>query len=154
MGASSRVLEPAEEFRLGFRFSFIGAVEQLRDELLAEGQVHVDAAPSFVVPVGQEVQLAVSSNTPPVLRSEADAVVIGPGLEWEGQRYLYRVEFGTPGQKVVRLEYGEGRCTKVAMFATEPPRDLLERRATFICTRQFYQNPDDSFGTSPRVHAL
>ncbi len=103
------------------------------------------------MPVGQEVQVAVSSTTPPLLRSEADAVVIGPAVEREGHRYLYRVEFGTPGQKVVRVEYGAGRSTKVAMFVTELPRPLLEHRATVICTPQFYQNPDDPFG---RHHAF
>lgn len=151
LGASSRVLEPGEEYQLGFRFKFIAGVEQLREELLGEGNVHVDAAPGYVVPIGHEVQLAVSSTTPPALRSESDAVRIGPGVEHEDHRYLYRIEFGTLGQKVVRVDYGAGRSTKVALFVTELPRPLLERRASFICARQFYQNPDDEFG---RHHAF
>ena len=151
MGASSRVLEPGEGCQLGFRFRFIATAEQLREELLDAGHVHVEAAPGFVVPFGQEVQLAVSSAAPPVLRSESDAVTISAGVERNGQRYLYRIDFGTPGQKVVRVDYGRGRSTKVAMFVTELPRNLIERRASFICARQFYRNPDDEFG---RHHAF
>jgi hypothetical protein len=149
-GETSRVLAPGESLTLRFRWVLLDSVDDLRGALLSAGQVHLDAAPGFVAVIGRPVALAVSSRREPVLRAEADSVTISPPTRRGEDTWVYELRFGTPGQKPVRIAYGD-RWTRALFFATRPPAELLQARARFIVERQYYSNPDDPFG---RHHAL
>lgn len=150
-GNSSLLLEPGQAHRFGFGIALLGDVAELAGQLLRAGQVSVQAAPGFAVPVGSQAAVAISAAARPELVPEADSVAIddhGPAGE---QTWRYTLRFGTVGQKAVLVRYGAGRWTRLLFYAVPPAAALLRARSEFITSQQLYRNPADPFG---RHHAF
>ncbi len=156
-GHTSLVLAPGESHTFGFELALLDDADGLRQRLLDAGQVAVEAAPGYTVPLGQRITVAVSCAGPPRLTSESAKVTITPlpsgagAGETGGPLHRYTLDFGSTGQKSVRIGYGDGRWTRLLCYVTPPAADLLRDRAAFIVREQLYDNPDDRFG---RHHAF
>jgi hypothetical protein len=143
-GHSSIVLRPREERAFGFRFTTVSSREDVARELVAAGQLAAQVTPYPVVPVGRPVNLRLRSRVQPTLEPEDDGIVVND-LPGEGNAWLYRLTFASPGQKRLLIRYGN-RWTRLLFFVTEAPGVLLAARARTIAERQVYRNPADPFG--------
>ena len=149
-GHSYLVLEPGETKTFRFRFARLDSVAQMRDELVRAGQVATRVCPGMVVPVGQTVQLQLSSQHAPVLSPRDHGIEIHHGKQ-NAEHHLYAMTFRTRGQKKIRVSYGEGCWTNLLFYALPPLDGLLKEHARHIAEHQLYDNPDDPYG---RHHAF
>ena len=157
-GHSSLLLEPGQDYRFGFELALLGDAAELAGQLVRAGQVAVQAAPGFAVPVGSPVAVALSFAAlpgagPPELIPEADSVSVDDGGPAGNQTWRFTLRFGTVGQKAVLVRYGPGaaRWTRLLFYAVPPAGALLRARSEFITSQQLYRNPADPFG---RHHAF
>jgi Family of unknown function (DUF5695) len=163
-GNSSLLLDPGQAYQFGFEVALLGDEAELAGHLVGAGQLAVQAAPGFAVPVGSPVAVALSLGalsldaragaTQPELIPEADSIAVddrGPAGERAGaQTWRYTLRFGTVGQKSVLVRYG-ARWTRLLFYAVPPAAALLRARSEFITSHQLYRNPADPFG---RHHAF
>ena len=154
-GHTSLVLAPGAAQTFGFELALLDDADGLPARLVEAGQIAVDAAPGYTVPLGQRITVAVSCTHPPRLTSESAKVTItplaAPAGTGDARVHRYALDFGSTGQKAVKVSYGDGRWTRLLCYVTPPAADLLRDRAAFIAGEQLYDNPDDRFG---RHHAF
>lgn len=143
-GHTSLVLGPHQKKVFQFRFVLIDSYSEIREQLYMHGQLGIKVQPGMVVPIDQDLRLELKSKDKPVLLPKADGVEIGEEV-YNADRYQYNLCFHTPGQKKIRVEYGENKWTNLFFYATPPIADLLKARAQFTVERQFYQNPADPY---------
>lgn len=148
-GNRSLVLEPGEERSFRFAFTRIESEKEFRDCIYENGQLDILVVPGMTVPVGEEIRMRVRCRDEVKLLPVANHFQIEEERR-DGAAVYYRLTFTEPGQKKVKAIHGKG-FTTLLFYAIERVDTLLRRRADFIVSRQYYENPEDPFG---RNHAF
>ncbi|MDR2380651.1 MAG: DUF5695 domain-containing protein [Bifidobacteriaceae bacterium] len=149
-GHASTVLAPGEAHVDEFQFALLDNLAEVRDQVIANGQVFIDLSPSPAVPVGQAITMEVLGGRD--VRGIVEtgnvhlAPVDRPGVSTPSERRCWEIELTTPGEKVILVRYNSGRWTRAQLYATTAPNAGFAARSVFIVERQQFNNPADPFG--------
>ena len=139
-GNRSLVLDPGESRRFFFRFTSVYSTEEVKESLLTEGRIALEARPGMVAPVSQPILFSVWAGGSVHLQPNANMKL--ELLKQERNRYDYRLTADQPGQKHVIVHHDQ-EISHLFFLLTEEPSKLLKRRAAFIAKYQFYDNLAD-----------
>lgn len=149
-GNTSLLLRPGQSKIFRFRFTLLGSYKEVNEQLYESDQIAVNVHPGMVVPCEQNINLELKSKQKPTLVPEANNIEIC-SYNNDGDSYRYKIHFSKPGQKKIRVNYGNNKWTNLFFYALPPLSDLLKARAEFIIERHFYENPFDPYN---RHHAF
>jgi hypothetical protein len=145
-GNSSLVLAPGERHQLMLQLAILDDLADVRKQLVANGQLAIEAIPGPAAPVGETVRLLVEGGHAVQVRAETGNAIAVEGAPLTDGTRCYDVTLTEPGEKSFLFTYGEGRWTRIFLYATPWPREALRARAKFIVERQVFRNPTDPFG--------
>lgn len=129
--ATEKELQPGEEETFEFLYTFAANESAARAVLCDQGLIDVQVAPGLTVPAGTDVHLALTSrwDSLKLVLSEGGELL---GEEKKGDTNVYRLRWNQHGEKIVRVEYADGRYMNVEFFVTQDLKTLLEKRGAFI----------------------
>ncbi len=145
-GNSSLVLAPGERHQLRFQLAILDDLADVRQQLVANGQLAIEALPGPAAPVGETVRLLVEGSDKVEVVAETGNAIAVEGMPLGDGMRTYEVRLTEPGEKSFLFTYGDGRWTRAFLYATSKPREALQARAKFIVERQVFRNPADPFG--------
>ena len=144
-GHRSLLLQPGESRTYQLRFAFIPSYAAIRDELARHGNLGIRVLPAMVVQENAPARVEIQSS-----EEIAEIEHLSDNIRIEdrrraGDKTLLQLAFGYPGQKTLRLHYGENRWTTLAFYCVQDAETLLRARARFIVERQFFHDRADPF---------
>jgi len=143
-GHTSLILEPGQKRSFRFRFVFIEAYPEIRDQLVNSGNLGIRILPSMVVQENTDVHVEVRCLSDlDDIEVHSDGVLLKERRR-AGDAALLTLSFEGRGQKSLNLKYG-GRWTYLHFYCVEDAELLIKARARFMARRQFYENPKDPY---------
>ena len=131
-------------FRFGLRLS--KTMERFETSLYKAGNLGIRILPSMVVQEDTDVFVDVKCEQDFECNADAEGdQIIVTKRQRTQDRTLMTLAFKGPGQKTLRLTYGDGKWTNLHFYCIPDIEELIKKRSRFIVERQFYQNPSDPF---------
>jgi hypothetical protein len=119
------------------KFRWAENYDAIRQILVDEGGIDVQAVPGMTVPSDLFVALALRTKEK-IHSVEAEfpsATEIEP-LGTRGKYRLYQIRFSKLGENRLAVNYGDGRQIFLEFFCTEPLETLIKKRAAFLARSQ------------------
>ena len=147
-GHRSLTLKAGEEKQFEFRMVKARDKADVDKTLYHHGKVVCKVAPAMVLPVGKTGHLLLECSKPihvtEIVSSsgEPSDAAIEP-VEKLRNRHTYRVTLKSEGEHRIRIEYGNGEWTHIALYGIEPIETLIKARAAHSAAHQQILDPDD-----------
>jgi hypothetical protein len=134
---TSLTLAAAASQHYGFKFQWANDYDGVRQALVNEGKIDVHIVPGMTVPTNLPAQIALNT-TQAVVSIEAEFPLqtqVVP-LGNNGPHQLYQVQFSRLGENRLTIRQGNNRSTFLEFFVTEPVETLIQKRASFLVSKQ------------------
>jgi hypothetical protein len=146
---TSLMLKKDESKTFRLRFSLAFSDREADEKLYQSGKPVLEVQPGMILHMAQEGNLAIKSKKPVTLRRMSG----GMRVEKTGQKgniVFYKLRFTSPGQKKLRLEYGNGCWMNVLFWALRDSEEAIKRHAEFVYGNQWCDVEDEPYH---RYHA-
>lgn len=149
---SGFVLAPGETRTFGLRLVLAPDIRSIEATLAAAGRPVAIGIPGYVLAPDLPADLFVKAARP-VTRIEvspAGAIAIDEAPGAGGWR-RYRLTARAWGRARLTLHHGDGTRQTVHYYLTKPAQEAAHDLGRFLFSRQWYEDPADTFGRSPSI---
>ncbi len=144
-GHTSLMLEEGEVRTFQLRFKFINDYPEIREELFRNGNLGIRVVPSMVIQENSSVYVEVKTREPiNEIKTLSNGITV-INRESPSDKELLTLSFSGPGQKKIRLNYGDEKWTTLVFYCTGDVESLIKSRGRFIAERQFLEDPSDPY---------
>jgi len=136
------LINPGDTLRYGFRFSWAGDYDAIRQVLVTAGLPDIRIVPGMTVPNNLTVKFAIRSSTPiHAIHAEFPSETAITKLPASGDKQLFEARFKRLGENKLTVLFGKNQTTYLEFFITEPIATLYKKRATFLANTQQIKAP-------------
>jgi len=130
--------EPGDKVSYPFKFQWAADYEHMRQIIVDEGLIDIEAVPGMTVPNDQFALFSLRTKQPihavvPEFPEHTDLSFYKKHGEVV---HIYKVRFGKLGENAITVHYGDGKSVLLEFFSTEPVETLIKKRAAFIARHQ------------------
>ncbi|MCX6343682.1 MAG: DUF5695 domain-containing protein [Armatimonadetes bacterium] len=132
-----------DEVVYAFKFQWAKDYDDVRNILVKEGLISVNAVPGMVLP--QKMPAMFSLTTKQKINSikaefpkSAKIKLVG---KKPGPTYVYKIELSKLGENILTVDYGKGAKLYLEYFCTQPAETLIQKRSAFIINKQQIKDP-------------
>ena len=129
-------------FTYTFRFQWANDFAGVRDVLFNEGKFDTSVVPGMVVPSDLPAMFSLRTRNAieKIEPEHASTTRIEPLGQKAGAR-VYRVQFSTLGENMLRVRYAGGKWMSLEFFVTEPLETVIRKRAAFLVNTHQHKDP-------------
>ena len=135
----SKILNSGELVNYGFSFNWVNTYEDIRDILYENGLFDIRIVPGMTIPFNLDCKIAIRTKSKKLLIiSEYPENTVISEKEKNNQHHIFSATFRKLGENMLTIENEYGDKTYLQFFVTESLETLINKRASFITTNQFY----------------
>ncbi len=146
-------LAPGESRTYGLEFHLAPEIRAVEDTLIQAGRPVAAGIPGFVAPMDEDVKLFAryGSGTARVTVEPAGAIDVTAGQTTPGGWRTYTLRGRRWGRSRVTLTWNDGTVQALSYYVIKPATQTVADLASFLFTKQWYDNPDDPFERGPSI---
>jgi len=134
-------LQPGNRRHYGFTYRVADSYPEMRELLYRNGSIDTKIVPGMTIPRGQKAVFALRTRGGiDSLKVEFPDRTALRLRERKGDTWLYEVAFDRLGENLVTVWFDGGRRTGLEFFCSLPPRELLQKRSSFLVHHQQFRD--------------
>ena len=150
---TAETIAPGQSRTYGLKFLLAPEIRQIDETLIANNRPVAIGIPGYILPqdIKARLFLIYPRNVASIKVEPEGAITAVEQAPTEHGWKSYELQGKTWGRSRLVVTFDDGLTESIQYYVTKPARQVLADLGNFLTTKQWYDNPNDTFGRSPSV---